>query len=192
MNRLELAKQIIEEGRNRGIKITRCGISDWGKEKGLVFFPTLDNVNKSEWIYEHQVKELIDDFAPLERLHRIGDINLDYRSRYFEIGEEVELDNVWIRLDTGEEEPLDLITYGSLCGQYRQGWVTGKIVGTPEQNDRSLVIKFNRDIFLEKEHKWWGDVSILEQAIKDGLIVKVEKGQPVYCGSCRWEVRKKK
>lgn len=191
MNRLELKKIIIEEGKKRGIKVTICGIYDRGKE-GLKFYPTIDNVNKSEWIYEHQVKELIDDFAPLERQHSITDINLDYRSRFFKIGEEVELDNVWIRLDVGEEEPLDLITYGSVCGQYRQGWVTGKIVGTPELSDRSLVIKFERDIFLEKVHSWWGVVSTLEKAIRDGDIVKIERGQPLYCGSCRWEVRKKK
>ena len=191
MNRLELAKIIIEEGRNRGIKVIRCGISDWGKE-GLKFFPTIDNTTKSGWIYKHQVTELIDDFAPLERLHKIGEINLDYRSRHFEIGEEVEIDNVWIRLDAGEDEPPDLIDSGSFCGQYIGGWVTGKVVGTPELGGRSLVIKFERDIFLEKNHLWWGDVSTLEKAIRDGKIVRIEKGQPVYCGSCRWEVRKKK
>lgn len=191
MNRLELEKIIIEEGKKRGIKVTKCNIYDRGKD-GLQFFPTIDNVNKSEWIYEDQVKELIDDLAPLERPHEVADINLDYISRYFKIGEEIELDNIWIRLDAEEEEQSNLITYGSVCGQYRQGWVTGKIVETPEQNDRCLAIKFDRDIFLEKEHKWWGDVSKLEQAIKDGKIVKVEKGQPVYCGTCRWDIRKKK
>lgn len=193
MNRLELEKAIKEEGKRRGVKVTKCGIYDRGEE-GLEFFPTVDNVNKSEWIYPHQVEGLINDLAPLERPHKIGTIDLDYKSRYFEIGEEVELDHVWIKLEEEEEdnEPKSLITYGSMCGLYRGGWVTGKVVGTPEENDRSLIIKFERNIFLEKEHRWWGNVSILEQAIRERKIVKIEKGQSVYCGSCRWEVRKKK
>lgn len=191
MNRLELEQEIIKVGKEREIKVTSCKIYDRG-ERGLEFFPTIDNANRNGWIYKHQAEELINDLAPSERICIVGEISLDYRTRNFEIGEKIELDNMWIRLDAGEKEQDDLITCGSACGLYRQGWVTGEIVETPEQNDRALVIKFERDVFLEKTPQWWGNVTVLEQAIRDGDIAKVEKGQPVYCGTCRWDVRKKK
>lgn len=189
MNRKELEQKIKKEGKKRGINITECRMYDRGDK--LSFYPTVDNATKSEWVFKHQIEELIDDLAPIERPHEIGEICLDYHSRHFEIGEKVELNNVWVRLDAGEEEPKDLIDAGTYCGQYRQGWVTGTIVETPEQNDRALVIKFDRDIFIGKVHKWWGDSTALEQAFKEGKINKIEKGQPIYCGTLRWEVRKK-
>lgn len=189
MNRKELEQKIKKEGKKRGINITECRICDRGNK--LSFYPTVDNATKKGWVYKYQIVGLIDDLAPIERSHEIGSIDLDYHSRHFEIGEKVELDNLWIRLDAGEDTPKDLIDYGTLCGQYRQGWVTGMVIETPEQNDRALVIKFERDVFIEKEHKWWGNVTALEQAIKEGKINKIEKGQPVYCGTLRWELRKK-
>ena len=190
MNRKELEQGIIEEGKKRGIKITECRIYDRGDK--LSFYPTVDNATKSGWVYKNQIEELIDDLAPIDRPHEIGEIDLDYHSRHFEIGEKVELDNIWIRLDADEEEPEDLIRTGTVCGQYREGWVTGIVVETPEQNDRALVIKFGRDIYIEKVQEWWRGVAALEQAIKDGKINKIDKGQPVYCGILRWGVRKKK
>lgn len=189
MNRIELERKIKDEGKRRGMKITECRIYNRGDK--LSFYPTIDNATKEGWIFKSQIKELIDDLAPIERPHEIGGIDLDYHSRHFEIGEKVELDGIWIRLDAGEEEQKDLIDAVTYCGQYRQGWVTGIIVEMPEQNDRVLVIKFDRDIYIEEKCEWWSDVTVLEQAIKEGKIKKIEKGQPVYCGTLVWEVRKR-
>ena len=188
MNRMELETAINEEGKNRNITVLRCSIYD--REKYLEFFLEIENIYADKWVYAHQVEELIHDLAPIERFHKIGSVQLG--SRTFYKGDIVELDNIWIRLDAGEEEPKNFIRVGSCCGQYRKGWVTGKVFETPEQNDHALGIKFDRDIYIEDDSAGWvGYVSDLELLIKNGTVKKIEKEQPVWCGTGRWEVRKK-
>jgi hypothetical protein len=186
MNRMELEKQIIAEGEKRKIQVVKCSIHDRGTH--LDFYPEIVNEYANAWVNEYQVEELINDIAPLERPHKIQSMYL--ASRTFYIGENVEIDNVWIRLDYQEKEPKGLIKSSAGCGQYRQGWVKGKVVETPEQNDKALVVVFPRDIWIEKESKWWGDVSTLEKAIQAGQLTKIEKGQPCYCGTGVWSLRK--
>lgn len=186
MNRLELEKEIIAEGKKRKIIITKCRIYDRGDY--LEFYPTVKNESAKSWVYAHQVEDLINDLAPVERQHKVNKVELE--SRYFKIGEMVELDKLWIRLDAGEEEPKKLIKVGSGCGQWRSGWVKGEVVETPEQNDRVLVMKFERDVWIEAEHKWWGDIGGIEKAVVEGKIKKIEKGQPLCCGTGSWDIRK--
>ena len=190
MNRLELEQQIKKEGLKRKIKITGCRIYDRGN--CLDFYPEIENNYAESWIYSHQVDELISDLAPLERSHKVNKIDLDSsRSDLFNIGDKIEVDNVWIRLNAGEDEPENLIKIGSACGQFRQGWVKGKVFETPEQNDRALGIKFDRDIYIESEECGWiGNVTNLEKLIKEGGIKKIEAGQPIWSGTHRWEIRK--
>lgn len=188
MNRLELERLIKVEGLKRGIIVTECHINDFGKE-GLNFYPEIKNERRKGWVCSYKVEELIDDLAPIERPHKIGEIRL--ANRDFKVGEEVEVDDIWIYLEDNEKED-NVIISRSCCGNWRQGWVKGKVIETPEQNDRTLVIKLNRDIWIEEKHEWWGTVQGLEQAIKYGKIKKIEKGKPVYIGTGRWEVRKVK
>lgn len=186
MNRMELAERIIAEGKKRKITITECRIYDRGNY--LEFHPTIKNNHRNGWVYEHQVEEIIDDLAPIERPHKTGRVGLD--TRYFKVGEIVEIDNLWIRLDAGEDTPEEFINIGSVCGQWRQGWIKGEVVETPEQNDRALVVKFTRDIYVWKgDSEWVGDVNNLEKLVREGRIVKIEKGQPIYCGTGTWSVR---
>jgi len=190
MNRIELEQEIIKEGVKRRISVTKCDIYD--RTDKLSFCITVDNTTKTGWVYKHQIEELTHDLAPLERPHEIQTINLDYNSRVFSVGDIVEIDGIWIRLDAGEETPTNIIDVGAGCGQYRSGWVTGTVFETPEQNGRLLGIKFERDIYLSKDtQQWYGDVSAIEKAIEDGSLGKVEKGQPIYSGTLRWELRKK-
>ena len=186
MNRLELEKEIIAEGKKRKITVTKCAIYDRGDY--LEFYPTIKNDTAKDWVYANQVEQLISDLAPVERQHKVSRADLELRD--FKIGEQVEIERLWIRLDAGEKEPKDLIKVGSCCGQWRNGWVTGKVIETPEQNGRALVVVFKRDVWIEKEHDWWGSVDGLEKGIADDKIKKIEKGQPVYCGAGSWDIRK--
>lgn len=190
MNRLELQNKIIEEGKTRKITITKCRIYNRGD--CLDFYPEIQNNIATGWIYKHQVETLIDDLAPVGRPHKTRDISLD-QSRYdlFGIGDEIEMDGLWIRLDAGEAEPKDLIKTGACCGQYRSGWIRGIVFETPEQNERALGIKFSRDVFIEdKDCRWIGCVETLEKFISEGKIKKVEAGQPIWCGTHCWTIRK--
>lgn len=190
MNRLELRNKIITEGKKREITVTDCRIYDRGD--CLDFCPEIRNNTAKSWVYKHQVENLIDDLAPIERPHKIRQINLD-KSRYnlFKVGDEIEVDEIWIRLNAGEKEPTKIIKIGSCCGQYRQGWVRGQVFETPQQNDRALGIKFSRDIYLEdKDCGWISCVSNLEKLITEGKIKKIEKGQPIWSGTYCWTIRK--
>ena len=190
MNRLELIQKIIEEGKKRGIIVTDCQIYDRGEY--LDFHPEIQNNLANNWIYQHQVEKLIDDLAPIERPHKVEKASLD-KSRYdlFNIGDEIEVDGIWIRLDAGEEEPKDLIKIGTGCGQYRSGWVKGVVFETPKQNDRALGIKFERDIFIEDpDCGYIGSVMNLEELIQKGRIKKIEKGQAIWSGTHTWTIRK--
>lgn len=189
MNRKELKEQIISEGKKRKITIVDCRIYDRG-ERGLEFHPVIRNDHAKGWVYDHQVRELITDLAPLERPHEIADISIDREADFFKIGDKVELDGVWIRLDASEKEP-DLIKSGSACGQYRSGWVCGEVFETPAQNDRALGIKFARDVYVVHDLGWIGDVTNLEKLISNGKLRKVAAGQPVWVGTSRKEVRKR-
>ncbi len=143
MNRLELEKQIIAEGKKRGIVVKKCAIHS--RKDHIDFYPTIENNHANKWVYKHQVEELVRDLAPLERPHIINKIELD-ESRYdlFKIGDEIEMEGIWIRLDAGELEP-DIIKIGSVCGQYRSGWIKGTIF---EAGDRGIGIKFSRTVYL--------------------------------------------
>jgi len=190
MNRLELGKEIIDEGRKRGIVVTKCRIFD--RYSYLDFYPEIENNFASTWVYEHQVEQLIDDLALLERPHKIADVRLD-GSRYnlFHVGDSIEVDNVWIRLDDGEKEDKDLIKENAGCGQYRQGWVKGEVFETPAQNDRALGIKFSRDVYIEGENVGWiSCVEELEKLIRIGSVKKIEAGQPIWAGTNVWSIRK--
>ena len=189
VNRLELEKQIIERGKEKGIKIISCRI--YSRKDDIDFYPEIQNNCAKDWIYKHQVEEIISDLAPLERPHTINKIELD-KSRYdlFKIGDEIEIDNIWIRLDAEEKEP-EIIKVGSCCGQYRQGWMLGKVIETPKQNDRALQIIFDRDIYIEKDnYEHIGNVTGLERLIREGKINKIEKGQSIYSGTHVWTIRK--
>lgn len=185
MNRLELSKKIIAEGKKRKITITECKVYDRGKKEGLDFSVEIKNENAKDWIYEHQVKDLIADLTPIERPFDI--MNITIADRKFKAGDKVEIDDIWIRLDAGEKEPK-IINVGSGCGQYLRGWVQGKVV---EINDGGmLVVSISRDIWIDNEGKYRGSVMALEEAMKKGEIEKIEKGQPLYCGLGSWDVRK--
>lgn len=189
MNRIELEKQIIERGKEKGIKIISCKI--YSRKDKIDFYPEIQNNYAKTWIYKHQVEEIINDLAPIERPHTINRIDLD-KSRYdlFKIGDKIEVDNIWIRLNA-EEEQLKTIKIGVGCGQYRQGWMLGKVIETPEQNDRALQIVFDRDIYIEKDDCGWiGDVTGFERLIREGKINKIEKGQSIYSGTHTWTIRK--
>ncbi len=190
MNRLQLQQKIIKEGKKRGIIITECRIYDRGTH--LDFYPEIQNNNAENWIYKHQVNDLISDLASVERTHEIQQISLDKsRNNLFKIGDEIEIDELWIRLNAGEGEPKDLLKVGTACGQYRSGWLKGVVFETPHENDRALGIKFNRDIFIEdKDCGWIGCVSNLEKLIQEGKIKKVEAGQPIWSGTHVWTIRK--
>ncbi len=187
MNRLELESEIIKEGKKRNIIVTNCPIYDRGDY--LEFYPTIKNETSKNWVNKYQVENLIDDLAPIERPHKIGGIRLAIRN--FKVGDIVEIDNIWLRLDAGKKAPEELIKERGGCGQYIGGWVTGEVVETPEINGRALVLKFSMDIYYEEKHEWWGDVEGLEKGIREGKIRKIEKGQPLYIGTQRWELRKK-
>ena len=190
MNRIELEQEIIREGKVRGIIVTKCGIYDRGN--CLDFYLEIRNNESFNWIFKHQVEELIADLSPLERPSNIKKIGLDMsRSTLFEIGDSIEVDDIWIRLDAGEEEPRNLIKISTCCGQYRHGWVKGEVFETPEQNDRALGIKFKRDIYIESPNIGWIDnVTTLEKFIKEDKISKVEAGQPIWSGTHTWTIRK--
>ena len=164
----------------------------FNREDRLDFHPEIENNYAEKWIYPHQVEELISDLAPIERPYKIEKIDLD-NSRYdlFNIEDEIEVDDIWIRLDAGESTPTELIKIGSVCGQYRQGWVKGKVFETPKQNDRALGIKFERDIYIQSEKCGWiGDVTNLERLIAEHEINKIEAGQPIWSGTHIWTIRK--
>lgn len=183
MNRMELERQIIEEGLKRGIRVTKCEVYDRGDY--LDFYPEIENDYSSKWVYKHQVEGLIYDLAPIERKHKIAD-RIGIANRSFNVGDVVELDDVWIRLDAGEVKPKDIIKVGSVCGQYRQGWVTGTVF----EKGGVVGIRFDRDIYLEQDDAGWiGHVGNLEELIRTGKIKKIEKGQPVSCGSASWKLR---
>lgn len=189
MNRLELQNKIIEEGKKREIALTEIRIYDRGDH--LDFYPTIQNNTAGKWVYKHQVETLISDLAPIERSHNIKEIDLDRKSDFFKVGDEIEVDNIWIRLDAGEDTPKNLIKEGTVCGQYCSGWVKGTVFETPMQNDRVLGIKFPRDIYIEDKNVGWiGCVTNLEKLINENKIKKVEAGQPIWCGHCVWTVRK--
>jgi len=187
MNRMELEQQIIEEGKKRGMTIVECGIYD--HETHLVFYPKIRNDTADDWIYEHELTELINDLAPLERHHKVERIVIDREFDFFKIGDTVEIDNLWIRLDTGEKEP-DTIKVSRGCGTWRSGWVKGKVFETPAENDRMLGVTFDRDVYIEKEDTYFSNVDELERLVKNGEIKKVGKGQAVWVGHCSWTVRK--
>ena len=188
MNRLELEEKIKVEGTKRKIKVIQCRIYDRGD--CLDFYIDIENNYVKDWTYEHQVKELIDDLAPLERPHKVEKVRLSRKYNFFKIGDKIEVENIWIRLDAGEKEPKDL-DMDSSCGQYRQGWMVGTIFETPEQNDRALGIKFEKDIYIEtKDCGWIGNVTNLEKLIQEEKINKVEAGQPIWSGTNVWEIRK--
>jgi hypothetical protein len=188
MNRLELEQKIIKEGKKRKINLESCRIYDRGEY--LEFYPIVINESNKTWIYKHRIEELIDDLAPMERPHQINDPKIAHRT--FKIGERVQVFNLWIKLAYKEKEP-EGYDGGSRCGQYREGWVLGEVVETPEQNDGAVVVLFDRDVYLEDENCGWiGNVTNLEKLIKEDKIKKIEKGSPVYCGSCLWTLRKYK
>ncbi len=187
MNRLQLEKEIIEEGSKRSIIITKCSIYD--RTDCLEFYPEIQNNEASKWTYEHQVEELISDLAPLDRPHKINKIGLD-KSRYnlFKIGDAIEVDNIWIRLDAGEKEPRNLISISSGCGQYRSGWMKGEVF---EADNGPLGIKFPRDVYMEDEKpEWIGSVDNLERLIREDKIKKIEAGQPIWSGTHAWSIRR--
>jgi hypothetical protein len=189
MNRLELQDKIIEEGKRLNITFTEIRIYDRGDH--LDFYPTIQNNTADGWVYKHQVKALISDLAPIERPHEIKQIDLNRKCDFFNIDDEVEIDDIWIRLDAGEKEPKDFIKIGSCCGQYRKGWTKGVVFETPMENDRALGIKFTRDIYIADEKcGYFGSVQNLEQYIKEDKIKKIEAGQPIWCGHCTWTIRK--
>lgn len=187
MNRLELSKQIIEEGKNRGITIVKCHI--WSREKYLEFYLAIQNDNAKDWVYEHEIKELIADFAPVERHHTVSDITIDRETDFFKIGDTAEIDDLWIRLDAGEKEP-DIINVSRGCGTWRSGWVKGTVFETPMENDRALGVKFERDVYIEEEGAYFSNVDELEMKVREGKIKKIEAGQPAWVGHCSWIVRK--
>lgn len=189
MNKLELKKLIIDEGRKRGIIVTNCSIVKYS-DNVIRITPTIVNEYKDNWILKYQVEDLVADVIPLELVFKVGDVYIDCH-RTFKIDDIVQLDNVWIRLDVGEEEQKDLIDVSAYCGLYRKGWVKGTIFETPEQNDRALGVKFSRDVYIQKDTKIYiNSVSDIENEITKGNIYKVEKGQPVYCGTGIWGIRK--
>lgn len=188
MNRLELIEAIKKEGSKRGIELPEIHIYD--RETHLDFYVIVKNDSASNWVYKHQIESLIDDMAPLERPHKIQEIGIHY-DREFKIGDIVEIDDLWIRLDADEKEPKDLIKVGSGCGTWRQGWVKGTVIETPNENDRALAVKFERDVWYEDgELGWIGNVSNLEKLVREDKIKRIDKGQAIYVGTLNWKVRK--
>jgi len=185
MNKMELEKQIIEEGKKRSIIVTGCIIHRY--KDGLHFRITIKNETVKGWVYPYQVEELVDDIVPLEFFYKIDSIDIAPRS--FKVGETVEVKDIFIKLDAGEKEPR-IIKGSTYCGQWIRGWVKGKVVETPEQNGRVLAIKFARDIWYQRENILWNDIKELEQAIKSKKLKKIEKGQLLYCGTDIWDLRK--
>jgi len=185
MNRLELEQVIKDEGKKRKIILESCQIYDRGNY--LEFYPTLVNEYKKDWVYSYDVEKLIHDFAPIEREHKIDKTHI--ANRKFVIGQKVQVDDLWIKIKYGEKNPK-CIDVRSVCGQWLSGWVEGRVVETPEQNDRAVVVIFDRDIWYEEKHEWWGCVDGIEKAIKDNKIIKVEKDSPLFVGSCVWNLRK--
>lgn len=187
MNRMEFEQQVISEGKKRNILIKSCDVYDRGTR--LDFCVTLINENRKEWICKHTVEELLHDIAPIERQHQIQNIRLDHRE--FKVGDKVQCDNLWIKLEFGEKEPKDMDVF-SCCGQFRSGWVAGKVVETPQQNDIAVAVIFDRTVYLESETNvgWIGHVDNLKQLIREDKIKTIEKGEPVYHGSCSWGIRK--
>jgi hypothetical protein len=185
MNRLELEKQIIVEGEKRGITVTKCTIHS--RKDHIDFYPTIRNNYASRWVYKHQVEELISDLSPLERPCIINKIKLD-ESRYdlFKVGDEIEMEDIWIRLDAGELEP-DIIKIGSATGQYRSGWVKGTVF---EVDGRGLGIKFSRTVYLADNAGWIESANNLEKLIRDGTVKTIDAGQPIWSGTHTWRIRK--
>lgn len=190
MNRLELEAQIIKEGKKRNIIVERCDIHDRGDH--LDFYITIQNDYAENWVYKNQIETLIHDLAPIERCHKVQDIRLG-KTRYkiFKIGDKVEMEDLWIRLHTNEKEP-DIIKVNSVCGPWRSGWITGIIFETPEQNDRLLGIKFDRDVWMLKEYCYIHSITDINNYITEGKMRKVDMGQPIWCGTHSWSIRKKK
>jgi hypothetical protein len=188
MNRLELSKKIKAEGKKRNIEITEVDIYDRGTH--LDFCVTVKNDSATNWVYKHQIEELVNDMAPLERQHEIQDIRIDW-GREFKIGDIVEIDDLWIRLDADEKEPKDLIKVGLACATWRQGWVKGTVIETPNENDRALAVKFERDVWYEDGKLGWiGHISNLEKLVREDKIKRIDKGQAIYVGTLSWSVRK--
>jgi hypothetical protein len=188
MNRLELEKKIITEGKKRKIEVTECRIYDRG-EDGLDFYPTIRNDYNIGWVYKHQAAGLIDDIAPIERKHKVGRIGLAYRT--FKKGDIIQMDDIWIRMDAIERDKdiKNILDYGSCCGQWRQGWMKGKVIEFNEM----LTVVFDRDVWYENgESVHINSVTDLEKAQQNGNLIKIEKGQPMYCGFQYWGIRKYK
>ena len=188
MNRLELEKQIIEEGKNRNIIVTKCNIFK-DRELCLDFHVEIQNNFREGWVYKHQVETLIADLAPIEHPHKVIEISLDI-SRYdlFNVNDLVEVDDIWIKLGFGERESA-IIDYSSVCGQYREGWVTGTVVETPKENGRVLAVIFNRDVYLDSKEYYTMRPQI-DAAIQQGRMPTIVKGDAVTIGTHSWTVRK--
>ncbi len=188
MNRLELKEKIIEEGKTRGIIVTDCKIYD--RKEYLEFCITIVNNTARGWVYKHEVQNLIDDLAPIERYHKISNINLD-NSRYeiFHVGDDVEINDIWIKVDEGEKEPKEMKVF-LVCGPYRSGWMKGKVFETPGENNRVLGIKFNRDIWLLTKDVGIYNLDELKRLIKSGDMREIKMGQPVWIGTHNWSIRK--
>jgi len=185
MNKLELEDRIIKRADMENIEIVKCNIYRKGKNR-INILPTVVNNYKDEWISKFQIESLIDEVVPFDIEYEIPSIDLEGRYSIFKVGDIVEVDNIWIRLDA-DEECSDMVV-GAGCGQWRKGWMKGKVF---ELNDGMVGVKFNRDVWIEKpDIGWINDVSELKRLIAKGDIYKVEKGQPVYIGIQSWNLRK--
>ena len=134
MNRMKLEQNIIEEGKKRGITVTKVEIS--AQKDPVLFYVTIRNNYAEGWIDESQVRKLIDDLTPLERPYEIPFIHLDRDFDFFKIGDEVEVNDLMTKDGIGE-----------------QGWVKGTVTETPKENDRVLEIMFDKDVYWEQKGK---------------------------------------
>lgn len=186
MNRLELERKIIKEGKKRGITVTEVGIYDRGDD-GLEFCPRIRNDYNDTWVYDFNVKELISDLAPVERKHTVEKVELERHN--FRKGDIVQVDDIWIRLDGNENEDKikNILDYGSCCGSWRQGWMKGKVVS---ETDYGPNIMFERDIWVVPNPVSVFHIRDIDKAVKNGSMEKVEKGQTIWCGYSSWAIRK--
>lgn len=189
MNRVELGNKIKDSAKAKEINITDVRIFDRGDRLDVNLRYVADC--PCHWVHKFSLEDIVANEMPVERSWKMQSMDIDRDYDIFQMDEEVEMYEPWIKLAFNEDEKTVPIKTGSGCGQYRQGWLTGKIIGTPATMDRGVyVIGFDRTVWLEPEKsEWIGDVTRLEQMIKEGTLKEVAAGDPVYIGSSRPEIR---
>lgn len=189
MNRLQLKKQIMKEGIDRGIRFQEVKI--YSRLNPVGVFVTVVNNKRSNWASQYRIERLIDDMMPLERPYKIKRIALD--DHVFEEGDIVEVNNLWFsRSEDDDEEDIQIL---SASIDWGCGWIRGRI---EKVYDGYYHVEFAREVYftqpsdhyrLETSDVIFTDTRMVEEAIECGKLKLLEVGKLLRVGCYSWQIR---